>query len=117
MASGHHDLYRQLEDLEGLYERSPEQFEECSRRLIREFIDTAPENYRARMWGVQLRIDAELSHYHDPVARMNRMVELLWDQVRKFRQTLENPEQALMQRGKPRKAGKVLPFRGRDKLH
>jgi hypothetical protein len=95
-----------------LYRTDPEAFEAMRRLLIEETIEGFPEKHRARAYGLQLRIDAELSHFRDPVARMNRMIELFWAGFSDFQQALNNPEELLRQRQQQNidKEGKVIPF-------
>lgn len=117
MTSRKDELDRKLAELEGLYERDPARFEKHSRDLIEAFLASAPESQRARMWGLQRRIDAELSRYRDPVARMNRMVELFWNHVHYFLEALEHPDEVLKERRRNGSPAKVVPLRGRKKLH
>jgi hypothetical protein len=105
---------RVFEDLEQLYRRDPVSFEEQRRRLIQGMIDDLPEENRARAYGLQLKIDAELSRYKDPVARMNRMVELFWEGVGQFQQVLTDPGKVLQERAQEKEGARparVLPFR------
>ena len=117
MTSGNDELDKKLAELEGLYERDPARFERRSRDLIEAFLASSPESQRARMWGLQRRIDAELSRYRDPVARMNRMVELFWNHVHYFLETLEHPDEVLKARREKGPPAKVVPLCDRKNLH
>jgi hypothetical protein len=114
-------LEKVFEDLERLYKRDPSSFEDERRRLIKGMIDQFPEEHRARAYGLQLKIDAELSRYKDPVARMNRMVELFWQGVGRFQEALTDPAKVLEERQEGRagaEPARVLPFRRpQDGLH
>ena len=98
-----------------LYHSDPQAFEAMRRLLIEETIEGFPEEHRTRAYGLQLRIDAELGRYRDPVARMNRMVEIFWDGVRNFQQALTDPNSLLRER-QERKTdpAKVIPFPGKN---
>ena len=97
-----------------LFRTDPVAFEAMRRLLIEETIEGFPEKHRARAYGLQLRIDAELSHYRDPVARMNRMVELFWQGFGEFQQALNDPAALLRQREERKSDSKgdtkVIPF-------
>ena len=74
--------------LKELYQEDPEQFYEYTRNAIDTFIASLPEDRQRRARGIQWRLDMELRKYKDPVARMNRMVELFWQQVGEFQRVL-----------------------------
>nr|NIS40822.1 DUF3135 domain-containing protein [Desulfuromonadales bacterium] len=98
------------DELRALYERSPEEFERRRRELIDEAIERFPPSRRQRALGWQFRLETALRHYRDPVARMNKMIEILWGQVETLRQAL-NGELPGQDPAEPRRRnGKVLPF-------
>lgn len=68
----------------------PDKFQEEADKIIRDFIDSVPERHRVRLEQCQWRIDNELRKYKDPVARMNRMVELFWEGFNEFNGELRN---------------------------
>lgn len=107
----------QLARLNGLYERDPEEFDRRSQELIRKTIESFPEEHRRRAYGLQFRLDADLSQYKDPVSRMNRMVEIFWEQVVKFQRAVSDPLKVIEEKETCRKEGKVIPLPRRDKLH
>ncbi|MBN1142523.1 MAG: DUF3135 domain-containing protein [Deltaproteobacteria bacterium] len=111
MTDRNQDRDRIFSRLTGLHSRDPRAFEEERRRLIRETIDNFPEEYRARANGLQMKIDASLMKYQDPVARMNRMVEIFWEHFQQFHEVLHDPENFLKKReDEKQKNGKVLNF-------
>ena len=112
MTDNNYDRDRVYDRLNGLYGRDPDRFEEERKRLIRETIDSFPEEYRARANGLQLKIDAALMKYHDPVARMNKMVEIFWEHFQQFHDVLQDPVNFLRKReDEKQKNGKVLNFK------
>ena len=59
----------------------------CAKEIaaLEAFLNKLPQERQTRMRAYQWRLEQELSHYKDPVARMNKMVELFWDGVNKFK--------------------------------
>jgi hypothetical protein len=106
------DLVKRLSDL---YRTSPKAFEEQKQQLITSIIEEFPEEHRARAYGLQFRIDTELSRCKDPVSRLNRMVELFWDGVGRFQDVLNDPEKILQERRENQ--AKVISLPPRKDLH
>jgi len=64
---------------------------ETTRQDIDDFIDSIEdEDRKLKLQQLQFRIDRELRKYKDPVAKMNKMVELFWEGVNEFNQVLNN---------------------------
>jgi len=64
---------------------------ETTRQDIDDFIDSIEdEDRKLKLQQLQFRIDRELHKYKDPVAKMNKMVELFWEGVNEFNQVLNN---------------------------
>jgi len=99
-----------VRQLSGLYQKDPVEFERISRELIRQTIASFPEHYQKRAEGLQFRIDCLLSRYTDPVARMNRMVEIFWEYFQQFHDVFHNPEKLLRERRSRREPGKLIPI-------
>ena len=56
------------------------ELEKKHRKKLEEFINSIEdEDRRKRMQQLQWRIDGQLMKYKDPVARMNKTIELMWD--------------------------------------
>lgn len=105
-----------FERLAGLYQENPEEFERLSKNLIAEALEEMPEEYRAQAYGLQLRIEQRLCHFKDPVARMNEMVVIFWDQFRKFQEVLNDPQSVAAVGRTGKTSGKVIPLhRRRDR--
>lgn len=62
---------------------------EARKKQLEEFISSLPEERQTPIRQFQWRLDAQLSKYKDPVARMNKMVEIFWEGVKDFQQALE----------------------------
>jgi hypothetical protein len=107
----------QLAKLTGLYQRDPEEFERQSQELIRQTIERFPEKSRRRAYGLQFQIDAALSQCKDPVSRMNKMVEIFWEQFLKFQEAVCDPLKVIEEKEKDKRKGKVIHLHRRDKLH
>ena len=69
----------ETDDLARLWREEPGKAEAYHRAIIEDFILGLPEDKQERARGLQWRIDQELRKYKDPVARMNRMCELMWE--------------------------------------
>lgn len=106
-----------LEGLDGLYQRDPDGFEAQRRKLIEGAIAEFPPHLRPRAYGLQFRLDAELGRIRNPVARMNRMVEIFWESFEQFRQVINDPAAFLAERESEKKPGVVIPFPERRTRH
>jgi hypothetical protein len=106
MADNTEQIYTRLCEL---YRHDPQQFENERLRLIRDTIEGFDARHRQKAYGLQFKIDCKLRPYRDPVMRMNKMVEIFWEGVFEFKQTLEDPDHYLSRRQQSR-PGKVLPL-------
>ncbi len=78
-----------FETLSGLYKTDPEQFQKTTRQMIEDYITSIPDEVsRKRCAGIQFKLDHELSKYHDPIARMNKMIEIFWEGVHQLHNAL-----------------------------
>lgn len=96
------------DDLHKLYLTDPEEFDRQTRQMIDDYINSLPEERQQRARQHQWKIDQTLSHYKDPVARMNKMVEMLWSGVDKFQKVLSNPKVVAQ------KSATIKPFKDVD---
>ncbi len=76
------------DQLHQLFITDPVAFEQERQRLIEQTIKTAKPENQARLRALQWNIDQQLSHYHHPVARLNKMIELFYDGLFRFRDAL-----------------------------
>ncbi len=71
--------YLNFDQLSEMWRNDTEAAEAYHRSIIEDFILGLPEDKQERARGLQWRIDQELRKYKDPIARMNRMVEMMWE--------------------------------------
>lgn len=64
-----------------LAKTDPEAFEAQRRRLIAQTIETMPPHQRARLRGLQWRIDMERARYRHPLASCAWMFNQMWSAV------------------------------------
>lgn len=80
-----------FDEMVRLYQEDPEAFEQERLRQIDAFIESiSDEERKQKMRQMQFRIDRELHGYKDPIARMNKMVELFWKGTIEFQQTVKS---------------------------
>jgi hypothetical protein len=103
--------------LSSLYQKDPEEFERVTKNLILKTLDAGPEEFRAKGYGIQLRIEQRLAHFKDPVARMNEMVVIFWEQFQKFQDVLNDPLGAVAAGKKSGPLAKVIPIIDRTRPH
>ena len=80
------------DELSELYKTDPDLFEVRTRELIEDMISSFPPERQERMRQFQWKIDQTLSRYKDPIARMNKMVEMFWEGVNQFQSALEGKQ-------------------------
>ena len=103
-----------LTQLTGLYQKNPDRFEELRKQLITQTIEKFPAEHRKRAHGMQFMIESRLRKYKDPVVRMNKMVEIFWEQFGLFQDVLEDPARVVAERQENRKQAVVVPFRKKE---
>jgi hypothetical protein len=80
------DIYEKLNKVR---QEDPDAFEREANLIRNEFFDSIEDDERRlHLQQLQFRLDGELRHYKDPVARMNKMVEIFWKGVNEFQQTI-----------------------------
>ena len=82
-------LEEQYKKLSDLHETDFEAFEVYRTKLIEEAIERLPENRQQKARQNQWKLDNTLRKYKDPVARMNKMVEIFWEGVYDFRDVIK----------------------------
>jgi hypothetical protein len=80
------DIYERLNKLR---QENPDEVESERKKILDEFFDSIEDDdRRLHLQQLQFRLDGELRHYKDPVARMNKMIEIFWKGVNEFQQTI-----------------------------
>jgi len=100
-----------------LMENEPEAFEKAKEELIEEFIMEQPEDKREQLRQKQWLIDGELRKYKNPTARLNRMIEMFYEQVRQFQvalMTLEHPEMKKEEKSETKEKAPVIELKKKD---
>lgn len=100
-----------LAQLKGLYQTDPDRFEKLRSELIRQTVESFPAGRKEQAYRLQFQLDARLRKYKDPVVRMNKMVEIFWQQVWQFREVLQNPDSTITALEEQKKETTVIPFR------
>jgi hypothetical protein len=105
-----------LHQLTGLYQKDPREFEKMRTLLIEQTIAAFPARHRQRAYGLQFIIEMRLKKYKDPVVRMNKMVEIFWEQFGLFQDVLQDPGRVVAEREKKKKQAMIIPFRRGGKV-
>jgi len=105
-----------LDQMTGLYQKDPQEFEKMRTLLIEQTIAAFPTRHRQRAYGLQFVIEMRLKKYKDPVARMNKMVEIFWQQFGLFQDVLHDPVRAIAEREKKKKQAMIVPFERGGKM-
>lgn|GEM_PF-2455801 len=96
-----------FDQLADLYKSDPERFQKIARQMIEDYIASIPDEIsRKKCAGLQFKLDHELSKYHDPIARMNKMIEIFWQGVYQFHGALTGT----MEHGPAALSNKVVVF-------
>jgi len=103
--------------LQGLYQLDPEEFDRLREALIQEELDNAPDDLKAKAYGIQRRLEHQLRKYKDPTARMNAMVEIFWQQFHEFQAVLNDPVEVIENKRRCGTSAKVIPFKDRNQGH
>lgn len=81
-------LNTKFDFLVNLHKTNPQAFADYHEEMIEEYIQSLPKDRQIAAWQFQWNLTGELSKYKDPIARMNRMVELFWEQTYKFQDAM-----------------------------
>ncbi len=90
-----------FEELKTLFETDPAAAEEKVKEILEDHISTLEPERQQRARAFQWRLEHDLRKFKDPIARMNKMVELFWKGVEQFQTALTQPETLLNQQGEP----------------
>lgn len=78
-----------FDQLQSLYEKDPVSYQLEMEEVLDDFISKTEEPNRTKLKQLQWRINGELRHYKDPIARYNKMIELFWKGVNDFNNALK----------------------------
>lgn len=90
-----------FDELKTLFETDPPAAEEKVKEILEEYIQTLEPERQQRARAFNWKIQQDLRNFKDPVARMNKMVEMFWKGYQTFNTALNNPEVLLNQQGEP----------------
>jgi hypothetical protein len=108
----------QVLEMVGLYQKDPEAFEKMRADIIHQMLEDLPEEYRTRAYGMQFQLDMRLRRYRDPIARMNLMIGIFWEQFEKFNRVLNDPQRFLAEQAAEQHGpAKVLTLKDHDTIH
>lgn len=96
------DAYEELVKLKD----NPHAFAKRQKEIVEDAISKCPKEFQQQIRQNNWRIEQELSKFKNPTARMNKMVELFWNGVSKFEDTLRGNSIS----AEPRTRAKVIPF-------
>lgn len=95
-----------------LAREDPDAFEAARQAEIEAFIGQAPQRLKARLQGLQWRLDAVRRQSGTPLAACLRMYSMMWDSVLGDGGLLEQLERLGRPEPPPRRIpGRLLPFR------
>lgn len=77
-----------FDDWATLARTDPDRFEARRRAAIDAIIEGAPVEQQSRLRGLQFRIDMERSRASNPLSACIRLNRLMWDQVARLRESL-----------------------------
>jgi len=97
------DVYNELVKLKD----DPVEFAKRRKEIIDDMIAESPDEYQEKLSQQCWCLDKKLNKYKDPVARMNKMVEIFWQGVYKFEDILRTGSIA----AEPRTNADVIPFK------
>jgi len=82
-------LDEQYKKLCDLHKTDIEAFDVYRKELVEEAINKLPEDRQQKARQNQWKLDNTLRKYKDPVARMNKMIEIFWEGVYEFRDVIK----------------------------
>jgi hypothetical protein len=77
------------EELVDLLNSDEEAFNTYIREEIDKMIEGSPEHLQPRLRAMQFNIDMTLRRYKNPIARMNKMIEIFWQGFFKFKDAID----------------------------
>ena len=84
--------------------------------IINDFIESFPEERRPRLRAMQWKIDQDLEKYKNPTARMNFLIDTLFQQMADLYEALTDPDTFMERRQQRAESAEILPFRNKNSL-
>lgn len=82
-----------FDDLVKLAQENPEELENLRQRLCDELIQSAPQEYRRRLRGIQFQIDMERKRAKTPMAACLKISEMMHDSFSQLRDALNDVQE------------------------
>ena len=107
-----------FDTLLGMARNNPDELEQLRRNLTGQVIDSAPEEIKRRLHGLQFQIDARCQSSSNPMSACIKISQMMHDSLSTMRFVLNNvtaqgePIPALLKRNRSNSAD-VIPFRAR----
>lgn len=94
----------------------PDAYEQLRRDLIERLIDSAPEEFKPRLRGLQFRIDGVRSLSHTALGSTVRVYRLMWDSFVRLNQQMADFRNLSVERDGPATPqAQVIAFRPRSR--
>lgn len=87
----------------------PEQFDQRANEIWEHFYQSLTPEQEQQARRFKWQMDAQLRNYKDPIARMNKMIELFWQGFQTFQLSLSNPS-SLIARSQDGSKAVVIPI-------
>lgn len=102
--------------LQRLFREDPEKAQKLADTIIEDAINSmdVPEDKKQRLKAANFRLQQDLRKYKHPIARLQRMEVLFWEQFNKFRIAMETPSVLMVPKNTENQT-KVVPFRKTQK--
>lgn len=98
--------------LAALFKQDPIEAQKLADNIIETAINEmdVPDDKKQRLKAANFRLQQDLRKYKHPIARLQRMEVLFWEQFNRFKTAMETPS-LLLEPQIPNNPTKVLPFR------
>lgn len=106
-----------FDKLKHLAETDPESLEQLRESMINDLIESAPEEYRRRLRGLQFRIDMEREKADTPISSCVAISQMMHDSFDDLRtaiyeaqRTTKDPEGIQLAKEFEKKSADIVPF-------
>lgn len=98
-----------FDTLLAMHQEDPDALDQLRQKLTAELVDSAPDDARRRLEGLQFRINMELRRAGNPTARFLKLSGMMHKSFSDLRYCLSHPMEAVSARQTHRKAD-ILPL-------